>query len=108
MTKTSEVRKTSTITKDYYAWQGQNASTGSPHPITGRMSMYGQNLKFQTKEERDEYVEDFYDQNGNEFCVACSLRTLRGYNLGTSMFNFEHDLACSDYMWKDEEGRWNR
>lgn len=82
----------------FYAWEGQNASTGTPNRHTGQMSMYGRNLVFKTKKLRDEYVEGFRSNNPSEYCVACTKAELRGYNLGMSVHDFELELDQADYV----------
>ena len=79
----------------YFAWVGQNASTGSAHPITGRYSMYGRYCSFSNKADRDEFVADFYDCNGNEFAVAGGIKKMRQYSLGNSMIDFLENLHYS-------------
>ena len=43
--------------KKYLVWVGQNATTGNPNPITGRMSTYGEVKIFRTAEDRNEYLQ---------------------------------------------------
>jgi hypothetical protein len=78
--------------RKFYAWVGQNATTGTPNPVTGRMSMYGDNYVFDNKADRDEFVENYYDPNGNKHAVACTYRELRSYNLGSSVQDFNEWL----------------
>lgn len=78
--------------RQYYAWVGQNASTGTPNPITGGMSMYGTNHVFVSKKERDEFVNGYRSDNPSKQCIACSLRGLRRRNLGCSVRAFGQDL----------------
>jgi hypothetical protein len=93
--------------QNFYAWVGQNASCGTPNLVTGRMSMYGTNYKFRTKGERDQFVDEHHDPNGNNFAVACSVRDLRGYNLGQSVQQFEDDLVQSPYLvYDDDRNEW--
>lgn len=46
--------------KKYLAWIGQNATTGTPHPQTGRLSMCGELIQFDTKVNRDDFVDNFH------------------------------------------------
>lgn len=94
---------TKTTSKKYYAWVGQNATCGTPHPTTGRMSMYGDNYVFDNKAERDEYVDNYIDNNPSVFAVKCSYRELRGYNLGCSVYDFEQDLTCRNVSKIEDE-----
>jgi len=82
----------------FYAWVGQNATCGTAHPITGNYSMYGRNYVFASKQERDEFVENYYDHNGNKFARSCSKRKLRTYNEGMSVATFEEDLLNQEYL----------
>ena len=81
-----------TTQKRYYAFLGQNASTGTPHKVTGRMSFYGENFVFGTKKERDDFVEENDAVYTQDICVACSKRQLREYNLGMTVNAFNEDL----------------
>jgi len=76
----------------YYAWTGQNASTGTPHPITGRMSMYGNDYVFDNKADRDDFVDNHRSDNPSEYCITCSYRELRSRNLGCLVRDWEEDL----------------
>lgn len=42
---------------NYYVFVGQKATTGFPHPRTGRMSYYGHYLCFNSESARQEYVD---------------------------------------------------
>ena len=83
----------------FYLFQGQNATTGTPNATTGRMSMYGDILAFDTKKERDEYHENFYNSsNPSEYTEKCNRTTARKYFLGMSVPSFD------DYMSAVESG----
>ena len=91
----------------FYAWVGQNATTGTPHPQTGRMTMYGNYLKFSTRKARDKFVNEFYSNNPSEFAVKCNVQSGRQYCLGWSIETYYEELCsldCSDSpTWKDQE-----
>ena len=70
---------------------GQNASTGTPHPITGRMSFWGDYYKFSSKKDRKNYM-DSLRLYSPEFAVAGTRRTLRKYSLGCSLEQYNRDL----------------
>jgi hypothetical protein len=89
--------------KYFYAWVGQNATTGTPNPVTGRMSLYGKNYKFDNRADRDAFVDNYYDHNGNNSAVKCNMKTLRSYNLGSSVYNFETDIENTEIMGYDHE-----
>lgn len=77
----------------FYAWVGQNASTGRPNPITGNYSMYGSVRAFKYRSDRDQYVADYYDPNGNNFAVAGSFSSLRRFHLGMSVRDYAEHVA---------------
>ena len=75
--------------KDCYVWVGQNATTGQPHPITGKMSMYGSLLKFKTRQQAREYADNYYNHcNPSEYAVAGTVNALRKYHQGMSWYNY--------------------
>lgn len=92
--------------KKYYAWAGQNASTGTPNKNTGRMSLFGTNMVFESKKDRDEYVWGFHSDNPSVFCVACRRRELRELSLGSSVAHFEDDLRSVGITYRNEDGNW--
>ncbi len=92
------------MTKYYYVFNGQNASTGSANKVTGFMSYYGSVIKFDSKKEALEYVDDKW--NGNDIITAGTKRKMRTFCLGMSVRNFEEYLNYIDTMYKDEEGIW--
>ena len=81
----------------YFAWVGQNASTGTPNRITGNYSMYGSYVAFDNKHDRDQFVEDYYDPNGNKYAVAGGIRKMREYSLGSTMYSFLQDLYYAPF-----------
>lgn len=75
--------------KTHWAWIGQNATTGSPNPRTGRFSMYGVYAAFSTRKLRDNFVDNFYNQsNPSEYTVKCNITTGRGYSLGMPVWHY--------------------
>lgn len=62
-----------TASKVYLAWIGQNATTGTPHHLTDRLSMYGNLRAFSTKEQRNNFVSEFRSFNPSVFCVKTSV-----------------------------------
>jgi len=46
-----------------YCFLGQNATTGTPNRLTGKMSMYGELVAFSCREKRDQFVNEYYDQS---------------------------------------------
>lgn len=67
---------------------GQNASTGKPNPITGCYSNWGKYRKFNSKKERDLYVEEWSSYNPSEFCRPCGVKSGRQYSLGWTVCEY--------------------
>ena len=80
--------------KSYYAFEGQNASDGSPHPITGRMSFYGKIICFDTFADRKKYIERHASQSTQDILVAGSKYNLRRFCLGMSVAAYNEYLSC--------------
>ncbi len=93
--------------RKFYAWAGQNASTGTPHPTTGRMSMYGNDYVFDNKEDRDLFVDEYRSDNPSEYCIACSYKELRSRNLGCSVADWKQDLDYNRQMIKLDNGEFD-
>jgi hypothetical protein len=87
---------TKTTNKKYYAWVGQNATCGTPNTITGNYSMYGTDYVFNDKQSRDQFVDDYYDPNGNNWAEKCTKQQLRNKNLGSAVRDWEMDLLCAE------------
>ncbi len=87
--------------KDYFVFDGQNASTGTPNKITGHMSFYGTFHKFETKEKALKFVEDNETGYASDICVAGTKRTLRKYDLGSSVTDYNYHLDMIDYNLRD-------
>lgn len=79
-------------TKYYYAFVGQNASTGRPHPQTGKYDTWGKLRAFSSRKERDEHVDNFYSNNPSEFAVKCNKSSARQFFLGMSVRDYEEHL----------------
>lgn len=91
----------------YYAWVGQNATTGSPNPKTGRMSMFGTLYRFDKKSDRDGYVDDYFNnENPSEYAVKVNKATARTYCLGMSVADYEDYLGYCTKVVKID-GRWD-
>ena len=91
-----------TKTAEFFAFIGQNASTGTPHPQTGNYSQYGDIIAFSTIEKRDEFVDEYYNQNNpSEYAEKCNRSSARGYCLGMSVADFndyviDQAISCID------------
>lgn len=79
----------STVT---YVFVGQNATCGTPHPITKRMSTWGSIYKFDNRAEAEEYAEHVDNGNFDQIIEVGGRRKMRQYRLGLSMYQFEQHL----------------
>lgn len=82
----------------YLAWIGQNATSGSPNSVTGRMSMHGDLHAFSTKENRDEFC-DTYNHLCNRYPIAVSRNSARKYHLGMSVRDYNEHIDQLDIDW---------
>lgn len=76
----------------YYTFTGQNASTGTPNPTTGRMSFYGTVRKWNNKQNAVDYAEKHDTGYTDCISVAGTKSTIRNYCLGSTVENFELDI----------------
>lgn len=76
----------------FFVWVGQNATIGTPHRQTGCMSMYGDFIAFSSKDQRDEYHDNFRS-NGYDYCKKCTGNTGRKYKLGLSVCDYWYHIA---------------
>lgn len=49
----------------YYVFIGQNATTGTPNPNSGNLSVYGDLKSFHTLESRNEFFNNFHSNNSS-------------------------------------------
>lgn len=79
-------------TKTYLAWVGQNASTGTPNPKTGRMNKYGTLHVFSSKVLRDKFCDQYNDRH-NCYPVKTTRKEAKiKYCAGQSQHDFDLDL----------------
>lgn len=87
-----------------YVFIGARATSGEPHPTTGRFSQYGYCIKFENKTVRDEYCATY----GHlvDVCEPCSLTSARKYFLGMSVASYKEYMlhAVREYV-KNDCGR---
>jgi hypothetical protein len=74
--------------KHFYVWVGQNATTGAPNRLTGHLSFYGDFIAFKTKQQRDEYFDNWRRVNPSERCFKCTANTGRQFKLGMSVYDY--------------------
>ena len=83
--------------KLFLAWVGQNATTGAPNPLTGRMNKYGTLHVFSSQKLRDKFC-DQYDYSFNCYPVPTNKKEAKSlYCAGQSQYNFDRDLLCTSY-----------
>lgn len=78
--------------KYFYIWKGQNATCGRPNPLTGRLNMYGDLLAFTSKSKRDQFYNEYYDNNPSVKLYKCNKKSARKFFLGMPVYNFENDV----------------
>jgi hypothetical protein len=84
------------MTKLYYAFIGQNATTGKPHAITGYHSLYGDLFAFSTKRERDCFISK-HRHGAGDIAVATNKRDAkRKYFKGMTQIEFDQYLLYVD------------
>lgn len=91
--------------KKYYGiryWSGRSTTTGTPNPITGRMSKAVDIEVFRSKKDRDEWLRNEKlsapcGLGGGER-IAATKKLCRQHRLGCSVEDFELDLICSENM----------
>lgn len=86
----------------YLAWVGQNATTGTPHKVTGNMSMYGKLVSFDKKTDRDVFVDGFYSNNPSEFARKTNAKEAKTlYLAGLTQNQFDEYLQHVEFAWDD-------
>lgn len=76
------------MSKYFYAFKGQNATTGTPNIKTGLMSYYGDIITFSSRAKRDRFFDEYYSNNPSEYVAKCNKSTARQYCLGMSVYDF--------------------
>jgi len=88
--------KLSGIKQQWYVFDGQNATTGTPNDRTGRMSYWGDLHAFSSKKKALDYVDAHDDNFQGQICAAGGRQTMRKYCLGLSLDHF--DLYLKDQV----------
>jgi hypothetical protein len=91
---------------EYLLFVGENASYGNPNSITGRYSFYGRILKFRSKEERNLYIEEKTGYTSREIVKKGNRKTLRKYDLGSTLQNYNDYLDYTENTIKNEFEEW--
>lgn len=78
--------------KYYYAFVGQNATTGRPNSKTGKYNTYGDLIAFTSRKERDGYVDNYSSYTGLEYAVKCNKSSARQFFLGMSVYDYQEHL----------------
>ena len=83
-----------TIKNDYFFFDGESATWGTPHPLTGMHNKFGQTYRFKTKEE----ATSFYNQASYKpVQIIGKARAMRQYHLGVSVADFNEFLSDLEY-----------
>jgi hypothetical protein len=77
---------------DVFVFVGQNASTGTPNELTGRMSFAGTFYRANDRQEAKEFAEKMYSPYEADICKVGTARTLRQYDLGCSVQSYLESL----------------
>ena len=80
------------MNKTKYVFVGQNASTGTPNKITGRVSKYGKFYKFENHKLAKKFVDELPFDYNNQIIEIGTIRTLRKYDLGNTLYVYEDNL----------------
>jgi len=81
----------------YMAWVGQNATTGQPHPITGRMSKWGDLYIFKSKKSRDEFCGK-WDNINNVYPVPTNRKEAKvKYFAGMTQHKYDMMIDTADW-----------
>lgn len=78
----------------FFVFIGQNASTGEPHHLTGRMSFFGRYYGgFGSRQDAVAFAAAHDDGSPQTISVAGTARSLRCYSLGCSVQSYLTDLS---------------
>ena len=81
----------------YYAFKGQNATTGNPNPRTGMHSLFGSFYAFSSKQKRDNWIDENEAVSSSEICEAVNRKSGRKYDLGISIADYNYHLDMLQY-----------
>lgn len=88
-----------------FVFVGQNATTGSPHPITGNYSTYGGFIAFKNKADAKRYVSELsLNSYYGEFAACGTYKTLRKYKQGQSVYSYLGSLCFVPCLSYDDQG----
>ena len=95
--ETTKQRRDQNMNKAFLAFVGQNATCGTPHPTTGRMSTHGYLIAFSKRSDRDQFCKQF-GCDTQRFVRTCNKETARRFYLGTSISTYNDilDQAISE------------
>ena len=77
---------------------GQNASTGRPNQQTGRMSFYGDVMRFDSAKTRQYYIDNHRFSINDHIIVPGGWEKMRSYCLGMDMYNFQEYIRGLDII----------
>jgi hypothetical protein len=76
---------------------GEKATTGTPHPVTGKMSNWGSYYEVKDIENAKEYA-SLRDGHMGKIVKVGTLNTLRKYSQGNSWYNYLTNLYHVDTL----------
>lgn len=82
---------------------GQKATTGTPNPLTGYYSIYGDYKKFRSRKDRDEFYDNWRSNNPSEQIWKCGKAAGRRFKLGISLRDYTEWLDFMPYTVKISE-----
>jgi hypothetical protein len=86
-----------------YVFVGENASCGTPHPVTGRMSTYGQIYRVDGTLRQAREWADYMDRYNTGGIIAVGGRgKMREYCRGSFVHHFNDDLEYAPTVYPDD------
>jgi len=79
--------------KFYGLFVGQNATTGSPNTKTGRLSIFGDILRFDSDKTRQHYLDTHLFGVNERLIILGGKNIMRHYCLGMDMHSFVEHLG---------------
>ena len=79
-------------------WDGENTTTGNPHPQTGRMSTAGDLKIFNSDSARQEWV-----NSGSKKRISVTLKQAKNLHAGWSHEDFNYNIECMKTLLENEE-----
>ena len=84
------------IMKNFYIFMGQNATCGTPHPVTGNLNMHGDLIAFSTKEKRDHFFDEYNPNRAGIELTKCTDKTCRKFFRGMTVYHMQENIRYID------------